>query len=146
VGHLADVNAASAADSHRLAARNKGLVDRSGAVREGGKATCLGDGGRVGRRAGEVDPVPVLHVRLNVWCEAGAAEELDLIRDAYHEHGDGLVVANSLGKGSVAVWDLAKRISPEIRAFIGGAGRRRAGRGRLVRPDESSLRRGLVRP
>ncbi len=71
---------------------------------------------------------------------------LDLIRDAYHEHGDGLVVANSLGKGSVAVWDLAKRISPEIRAFIGGAGRRRAGRGRLVRPDESSLRRGLVRP
>ena len=43
---------------------------------------------------------------------------LDLIRDAYREHGDGLVVANSLGKDSVAVWDLAKRISPAIRAFI----------------------------
>jgi phosphoadenosine phosphosulfate reductase len=43
---------------------------------------------------------------------------LDLIRDAYHEHGDGLVVANSLGKDSVAVWDLAKRVSPGIRAFV----------------------------
>jgi phosphoadenosine phosphosulfate reductase len=43
---------------------------------------------------------------------------LDLIRDAYREHGNGLVVANSLGKDSVAVWDLAKRISPRIRAFI----------------------------
>ena len=43
---------------------------------------------------------------------------LDLIRDAYHEHGDGLVVANSLGKDSVAVWDLVKRVSPGIRAFV----------------------------
>jgi phosphoadenosine phosphosulfate reductase len=43
---------------------------------------------------------------------------LDLIRDAYREHGDGLVVANSLGKDSVAVWDLAKRVGPDIRGFI----------------------------
>ena len=43
---------------------------------------------------------------------------LDLIGDAYKEHGDGLVVANSLGKDSVAVWDLAKRVSPDIRGFI----------------------------
>ena len=43
---------------------------------------------------------------------------LDLIADARHEHGDGLVVANSLGKDSVAVWDLAKRVSPTIRGFI----------------------------
>jgi phosphoadenosine phosphosulfate reductase len=43
---------------------------------------------------------------------------LDLISDAYREHGDGLVVANSLGKDSVAVWDLAKRVSPAIRGFI----------------------------
>jgi phosphoadenosine phosphosulfate reductase len=43
---------------------------------------------------------------------------LDLIRDAYAEFGDGLVVANSLGKDSVTVWHLAKRVSPKIRGFI----------------------------
>jgi phosphoadenylyl-sulfate reductase (thioredoxin) len=43
---------------------------------------------------------------------------LDLIRDAYAEYRDRLVVANSLGKDSVAVWDLAKRVSPAIRGFI----------------------------
>jgi 3'-phosphoadenosine 5'-phosphosulfate sulfotransferase (PAPS reductase)/FAD synthetase len=32
-----------------------------------------------------------------------------LIRDAYKVYGDALVVANSLGKDSVAVWDLAKK-------------------------------------
>ncbi len=43
---------------------------------------------------------------------------LDLINDAYKEFGDGLVVANSLGKDSVVVWDLAKRVSADIRGFI----------------------------
>jgi len=43
---------------------------------------------------------------------------LSLIAQAYAEHGDGLVVANSLGKDSVAVWHLAKRINPKIRGFI----------------------------
>ena len=43
---------------------------------------------------------------------------LRLIQEAYDEHGDGLVVANSLGKDSVAVWDLAKRVNPDIRGFI----------------------------
>lgn len=43
---------------------------------------------------------------------------LGLISDAYAEYGDGLVVANSLGKDSVVVWDLAKRVSPDIRGFI----------------------------
>ena len=43
---------------------------------------------------------------------------LALIDDAYNRFGDGLVVANSLGKDSVAVWHLAKRISPKIRGFI----------------------------
>ncbi len=43
---------------------------------------------------------------------------LGLIREAYEEHGEGLVVANSLGKDSVAVWHLAKRVSPDIRGFI----------------------------
>jgi len=43
---------------------------------------------------------------------------LALLETAWREHGDGLVVANSLGKDSVAVWHLAKRISPRIRGFI----------------------------
>ena len=43
---------------------------------------------------------------------------LDLISDAYREYGDRLVVANSLGKDSVAVWHLAKRVSPLIPGFI----------------------------
>lgn len=43
---------------------------------------------------------------------------LRLIREAYQEYGDNLVVANSLGKDSVCVWDLAKRVSPKIRGFV----------------------------
>lgn len=43
---------------------------------------------------------------------------LRLIREAHEEYGDKLVVANSLGKDSVAVWHLAKRVSPDIRGFI----------------------------
>ena len=43
---------------------------------------------------------------------------LALIDDAYKRFGDEMVVANSLGKDSVAVWHLVKRISPKIRGFI----------------------------
>ncbi len=43
---------------------------------------------------------------------------LRLIREAYEQYGNRLVVANSLGKDSCVVWDLAKRVSPEIRGFI----------------------------
>lgn len=43
---------------------------------------------------------------------------LALIEEAYEKYGDNLVVANSLGKDSVAVWDLAKRVNPKIRGFI----------------------------
>ena len=43
---------------------------------------------------------------------------LDLISEAYKKYGDRLVVANSLGKDSVVVWHLAKRVSPDIRGFI----------------------------
>lgn len=42
----------------------------------------------------------------------------ELIREAYKLYGDSLVVANSLGKDSVAVWDLAKKVNPKIRGFI----------------------------
>ena len=54
--------------------------------------------------------------------ELNFAEKVDralgLIREAYEEFGERLVVANSLGKDSCAVWHLAKRVSPEIRGFI----------------------------
>ena len=43
---------------------------------------------------------------------------LRLIREAHEQYGSRLVVANSLGKDSCVVWDLAKRVSPEIRGFI----------------------------
>jgi phosphoadenosine phosphosulfate reductase len=43
---------------------------------------------------------------------------LDLIDEAYQKFGDKLVVANSLGKDSVVVWHLAKRVSPNIKGFI----------------------------
>ena len=43
---------------------------------------------------------------------------LSLVRRAYAVHGDQLVVANSLGKDSCVVWDLAKRVSPTVRGFI----------------------------
>src|SRR3989339_1514249 len=43
---------------------------------------------------------------------------LELISEALKIYCDGLVVADSLGKDSVAVWDLAKRVSPKIRGFI----------------------------
>jgi phosphoadenosine phosphosulfate reductase len=43
---------------------------------------------------------------------------LRLIREAYEAYGDRLVVANSLGKDSCAVWHLAKRVHPGIRGFI----------------------------
>jgi phosphoadenosine phosphosulfate reductase len=43
---------------------------------------------------------------------------MQLISDAYALYGDSLGVANSLGKDSVAVWDLAKRVDKKIRGFI----------------------------
>ncbi|HLA85666.1 MAG TPA: phosphoadenylyl-sulfate reductase [Thermoguttaceae bacterium] len=50
------------------------------------------------------------------------AEKVDramrLIEQAHREYGERLVVANSLGKDSCVVWDLAKRVRPDIRGFI----------------------------
>ena len=43
---------------------------------------------------------------------------LELIKQAYEEYGDALVVANSLGKDSSVAWHLAKRVSADIRGFI----------------------------
>ncbi len=41
-----------------------------------------------------------------------------LIAEAYERYGDKLVVANSLGKDSVVIWDLAKRVNSKIRGFV----------------------------
>lgn len=41
-----------------------------------------------------------------------------IVQEAYERYGDSLVVANSLGKDSVAVWDLAKKVNPRIKGFI----------------------------
>jgi len=46
------------------------------------------------------------------------SRSLALIEAAYKKYGDRLVVANSLGKDSVVVWDLAKKVSPKIPGFI----------------------------
>jgi len=50
------------------------------------------------------------------------AEKVDralrLIEEAHQEYRERLVVANSLGKDSCVVWDLAKRVSPAIHGFI----------------------------
>ncbi len=43
---------------------------------------------------------------------------LALIDRAFREFGDGFVIANSLGKDSVSVWHLAKRINAKIRGFV----------------------------
>lgn len=62
------------------------------------------------------DDLKVLVEKLNFKEKVERA--LALIDQAYQKYGDGLVVANSLGKDSVVVWDLAKRVSPKIRGFI----------------------------
>lgn len=41
-----------------------------------------------------------------------------LIAQAYQKYGKGLSVANSLGKDSVVVWDLAKKVNKDIGGFI----------------------------
>jgi len=43
---------------------------------------------------------------------------LSLIEEAYKEFGDRMVAANSLGKDSVAVWHLVKRVAPKARGFV----------------------------
>ena len=43
---------------------------------------------------------------------------LRLIDEANQKFGGRMVVANSLGKDSAAVWHLAKRVSPAIRGFV----------------------------
>ncbi|VAX22155.1 Sulfate adenylyltransferase subunit 2 [hydrothermal vent metagenome] len=50
------------------------------------------------------------------------AEKIDrakkLLEWAFEEYGDKAVVANSLGKDSMVVWDLATKVNPDARGFI----------------------------
>ncbi|NQU17930.1 MAG: phosphoadenylyl-sulfate reductase [Candidatus Saganbacteria bacterium] len=58
------------------------------------------------------------HLVDNLHFKQKVDRSLALIEEAYKKYGDGLVVANSLGKDSVVVWDLAKKVSPKIKGFI----------------------------
>jgi phosphoadenosine phosphosulfate reductase len=60
--------------------------------------------------------IKALVEELNFKQKVDRAEQL--IREAYAEFGDRLVVAHSLGKDSCVVWDLAKRVSPNIKGFV----------------------------
>lgn len=62
------------------------------------------------------DDLKLLVEKLNFKEKVQRSKEL--IKEAYQRYGDTLVVANSLGKDSVAVWDLAKKVNPKIRGFI----------------------------
>lgn len=54
----------------------------------------------------------------NLTFKEKVERSLRLISYAFEKYGDALVVANSLGKDSVVVWDLAKRVSSKIRGLI----------------------------
>lgn len=43
---------------------------------------------------------------------------LELLGEAHRQFGDRMVVANSLGKDSAAVWHLAQRVNPKVRGFV----------------------------
>ena len=62
------------------------------------------------------DDLKVLVETLNFKQKVDRSKQL--IKEAYEKYGDGLVVANSLGKDSVVIWDLAKKVNPKIRGFI----------------------------
>ena len=64
----------------------------------------------------EKEDLKILVDKLNFKEKVERSKEL--IWQAYKKYGDSLVVANSLGKDSVAVWDLAKKVNPSIRGFI----------------------------
>jgi phosphoadenosine phosphosulfate reductase len=62
--------------------------------------------------------VPVSYLVDELTFNEKVDRSLALLAEAFSQYGEALVVANSLGKDSVAVWHLAKRVSPEIRGFI----------------------------
>ena len=56
------------------------------------------------------DDITELVERLNF--QEKVERSLALIKEVHEKYGNSLVVANSFGKDSVCVWDLAKRVSP----------------------------------
>lgn len=65
-----------------------------------------------------IDQNDIAYLVDNLTFKQKVDRALNLIEEAYNKYGDGLVVANSLGKDSVCVWDLAKKVNPKIRGFI----------------------------
>jgi len=65
---------------------------------------------------GEKVDLKILVEKLNF--KEKVQRSLQLIDEAYKKYGEGLAVANSLGKDSVVVWDLAKKVNPKIKGFI----------------------------
>ncbi len=65
---------------------------------------------------GKREDLKILVEKLNF--KEKVERSLALIEEAYQKYRNGLVVANSLGKDSVVVWDLAKRVNPKIPGFI----------------------------
>jgi phosphoadenosine phosphosulfate reductase len=66
----------------------------------------------------QIEPQDVAALAAELNFKQKVDRSLALIEGARREFGDSLVVANSLGKDSVAVWHLAKRVNPRIRGFI----------------------------
>jgi phosphoadenosine phosphosulfate reductase len=66
----------------------------------------------------EVAAADVVALAGRLTFKARVERSLFLLEAGHRRFGDGLVVANSLGKDSVAVWHLAKRVSPSIRGFV----------------------------
>jgi len=64
------------------------------------------------------ETIDVKHLVENLTFAQKVSRSHRLLEEAYEEYGDRLVVANSLGKDSCAVWHLAQRVSSDIRGFI----------------------------
>jgi phosphoadenosine phosphosulfate reductase len=66
----------------------------------------------------QVEPQDVAALAEGLNFREKVDRSLALLEEARRDFGDALVVANSLGKDSVLVWHLAKRVDPAIRGFI----------------------------
>jgi len=64
------------------------------------------------------EKTPVSYLVESLTFKQKVERSLELIEDAFRQFGEALVVANSLGKDSVAVWHLAKQVDQKIRGFI----------------------------
>ena len=64
----------------------------------------------------ETESLPELVTSLHFGEKVERAKKL--LEWAFDKFGDKAVVANSLGKDSLVVWDLAKKVNPDVKGFI----------------------------